>query len=94
MPAFYAVSALLLKKDVYTKTHSGLKSKFNEEIIKNGKWPSTIGEIYNHLFNLRANGDSGDFIIFTKEEIEPLIERIKERINEIKKLITNDDFTN
>lgn len=27
--AFYAISALLLKENIYSKTHSGLKSKFN-----------------------------------------------------------------
>lgn len=92
--AFYAVSALLLRKEIYTKTHSGLKSKFNEEIIKKGKLPSNLGEIYNQLLELRANGDYGDFIVFTKEEVEPLIERTKKLINEIKKLINNNAFTN
>lgn len=85
--AFYAVSALLLKKDVYTKTHSGLKSKFNEEIIKKNILPSDIGGIYNQLFDLRTDGDYGDFVVFTKEEIEPLIERTRKLIIEIKKLI-------
>jgi len=50
--------------------------------------PSNTGEIYNQLFNLRANGDYGDFMVFTKEEIDPLIERTKNLINEIKKLIS------
>lgn len=85
--AFYAVSALLLKKEIYTKTHSGLKSKFNEEIIKKGELAVSSGEVYNYLFNLRSSGDYGDFIVFTKEEIEPLIERTANLINEIKKLI-------
>lgn len=35
--AFYAVSGLLLKEGIYSKTHSGLKSKFNEQIIHQGK---------------------------------------------------------
>lgn len=85
--AFYSVSALLLKKDIYTKTHSGLKSKFNQEIIKKGELDANFGETYNQLFNLRTNGDYGDFIVFTKEEIEPLIEKTKNLIAGIKKLI-------
>lgn len=85
--AFYAISALLVKKEIYTKTHSGLKSKFNEEIIKKGELYASLGEVYNYLFNLRSSGDYRDFIIFTKEEIEPLIERTENLINEIKKLI-------
>lgn len=85
--AFYAVSALLLKKEIYTKTHSGLKSKFNEEIIKKEELPASSGEVYNYLFNLRSSGNYEDFVVFTKEEIESLIERTENLINEIKKLI-------
>jgi uncharacterized protein (UPF0332 family) len=33
---FYAISALLLKENIYSKTHSGLKSKFNQ-LIKEKK---------------------------------------------------------
>jgi uncharacterized protein (UPF0332 family) len=34
--AFYADCGLLLKEGIYSKTHSGLKSKFNEQIIHEG----------------------------------------------------------
>lgn len=47
--AFYAVSALLLKTDIYTKTHSGLKGKCNEEIIKKDELPANFGETYSQL---------------------------------------------
>lgn len=44
-------------------------------------------EIYNELFDYRHDADYNDFIVFTKEEVEPLIERTENLINEIKKLI-------
>ncbi len=45
------------------------------------------GNIYNTLFNYRSDADYGDFITYTKDEVEPLIERTEELIYEIKKLI-------
>jgi len=84
---FYAVSALLLRKGFYTKTHSGLKSKFNEEIIKKGELESNLGEMYNQLFNLRFIGDYADFVEFGEEQVAPFIEQTQLLINEIKKLI-------
>ena len=85
--AFYAVSALLLRKDVYTKSHSGLKSKFHQELILTEELSKEYGVIFDQLFDLRGNGDYGDFIEFDKTKIEPLIEKMEKLINEIKKLI-------
>ena len=92
--AFYAVSALMITKDFYTKKHSGLRSKFNEEIIKKGTLPSNFGNTYNILFDSRTSGDYADFVVFEKEQVVPLIDSTVLLINEIKKLITDDSFTN
>jgi uncharacterized protein (UPF0332 family) len=91
--AFYAVSALLLKDGIYSKSHSGLKSKFNERVIKQNKVGAGEGEIYNELFEHRQDADYKDFVGFTKEEIDRLIEGTKKLISEIKKLINDDAFT-
>ena len=85
--AFYAVSALFITIDFYTKKHSSLRSKFNEEIIKKGALPSNFGDTYNKLFDLRTSGDYADFMVFEKEQVGPLIEPTELLINEIKKLI-------
>lgn len=92
--AFYAVSGLLLKEEIYSKTHSGLKSKFNEQIIHQGKLGKEVADTYNELFENRQDADYKDFIVFTEEEIERLIERTKKLIDKIKKLINNDSITN
>jgi uncharacterized protein (UPF0332 family) len=91
--AFYAISALLLKNSIYSKTHSGLKTKFNE-FIKEKNIKYVEAKIYNELFDYRHDADYNDFIVFTKEEVEILIERTEKLISEIKKLINNDVITN
>jgi len=85
--AFYAASAVLYKQDIYSKTHSGLKSLFHEHLIKTQKISNENGKVYQQLFEYRQDGDYGDFIIFDKEEVNALFERTQLLINEIKKLI-------
>lgn len=85
--AFYAVSALLLRDKIYSKSHSGLKSLFNQHLIKSNKLGKEEAGLYNELFEYRQNADYKDLIIFSKEDVEPLVERTREFINEIKKLI-------
>ncbi len=92
--AFYAVSGLLLKEGIYSKTHSGLKSKFNEQIIHEGKLGRKKQIYIMNSLKIRQDADYKDFIVFTEEEIEHLMGRTKKLIDEIKKLINNDDFTN
>ena len=78
---------LLLKEGIYSKSHSGLKTKFHEHIIKVNRIRKEESGIYNELFDYRHDADYKDLIVFTKEEVEPLFERTKKLINEIKKLI-------
>ena len=86
--AFYAVSALLLQMDVYSKTHTGLKSKFHEHFIKTQKLSYGAGKIYDELFSYRQDGDYSDFITYTKEEIGILISDADLLLTEIKLLLT------
>ena len=86
--AFYAVSALLLQMDVYSKTHTGLKSKFHEHFIKTQKLSYGAGKIYDELFSYRQDGDYSDFITYTKEEIGILISDADLLLTEIKTLLT------
>lgn len=85
--AFYAVSALLLKSKIYSKSHSGLKTLFHEHIVKERRIGKNIADVYNELFDYRQNADYKDLMFFEKQEIEPFFERTQNFINEIKKLI-------
>jgi len=88
--AFYAISAALLNYDIIVKSHSGVKSKFHELIIKPNKVDSKSGKLFNQLFDNRHDADYSDFVVFTKENVDDLIQRTKEFISEIKLLIFNE----
>ena len=84
---FYAVSASLIKLDIYAKTHNGTRTKFHSIFIKNKTFPFEAGQLYDELFNKRQDSDYADFIIMSQEDAESLIIETKELIDVIKKYI-------
>lgn len=51
------VQTLLLSKDIYTKTHSGAKSKFHELFLKTKLLPSELGKMLQDAFDIRQDAD-------------------------------------
>ena len=84
---FYAVTALLLKNNIETQTHDGARTQFGLQFIKPGKIDKRFGKLFTKLFDLRQKGDYGDLFDFDEKVVEPLIEQVKEFIEEIKKQI-------
>lgn len=88
---FYIVSAYLAKKGIMATTHSGLKSTFNKELVKTGKVAEEDGRLFNNLFGMRQEADYEDFHSIEKEDIEPLIPKIKSLIDEIEEIINQEE---
>jgi len=84
---FYAVSALSLKHDIASTTHTGLISQFNLHFIKTGIVEKEDGKLYANLMDWRQTGDYGDMFDFTKEKVGPLLVPVEEFINKIDALI-------
>jgi len=55
--AFYAVSAVLLKRQISFKKHSAARSAFHREFIKPGLPDVKWGKFYDRLFEDRQEGD-------------------------------------
>jgi uncharacterized protein (UPF0332 family) len=82
---FYAVISILLKNNIETQTHDGARTQFGLQFIKTGKIDKKYGKLFTKLFDLRQKGDYGDLFDFDNKVVEPLIEQVKEFIQEIKK---------
>lgn len=54
---YYCMVALLLTKDVYAKTHQGLRGKFSELFIKTAIFPDIIATHIKTAFDLRQEAD-------------------------------------
>ena len=84
---YYAVSALLLKNNISTKSHTGLKSQFNLHYIKTGVIEKEFGKLYTDLMDWRQQGDYGDLFDFDKEKVEPLVKPVEEFVSKISELL-------
>jgi len=87
--AFYAVIALLLKKDYKTTTHNGVKSIFSEHFIKKNIISKEFGKRYSQLFTWRQKGDYADLFDFTEEKVLPFYDFVKKLIVQIEKNVNN-----
>jgi uncharacterized protein (UPF0332 family) len=75
---FYAVSALLLSKNLSSSKHTGVRSLFSIHFVQPGIFPKELAALYNTLFDARQESDYEDFFRADPEEIRqwlPLAER-------------------
>ncbi len=84
---FYAVSAYLAFRDIKATTHSGLKSAFNQELVKTGKIAKTAGILFNKLFYIRQEADYEDFATIQADEIQSMLPEVEILVLEIDLLI-------
>lgn len=84
---YYAVSALLLKNNISPQTHTGLKTQFNLQFVKEGKVSLEMGKLYADLMDWRQKGDYGDMFDFDREGVEPLFKPVEEFLKKIRSLV-------
>ncbi len=84
---FYVISAYLVASDKKAVTHAGLKASFNKELVKTGRISRDDGKLFNNLFLIRQRADYEDFSDMTREDLEPLLQRIKGLINHMEEII-------
>ena len=84
---FYSVIALLLKNNIKSQTHDGSRTQFGLHYVKPGLIDKKFGKLYTKLFDFRQKGDYGDLFDYDKETVLPLIESVREFIDEIGKHI-------
>lgn len=81
---FYCVQALLIKIDLFPKTHSGIITLFNLHYVKEEKFPRELARFYQDLFSQRLLADYSD-------EYEPEPEMIKELLTNALEFIEYSD---
>ena len=84
---FYMLSALALKNEFSTSKHSQLIGWFNKNFVKTNVIDKKFSEILITSFNNRTKGDYGDFVSFSKEQVDKMFDEMNEMISELEKLI-------
>jgi len=84
---FYAVSALLLTKDISTSKHSYLRSLVHQEFVKKGLIPKELGKHFDLLFDSRMEGDYLDFASFKADEVKGWLKETQKFISHVETLL-------
>ena len=72
---FHAVSAYLVLQEINTATHNGVKSNFNQLLIKSGLLARAHGATYNGLLELRQDADYDDYSTIEGEDVVYYLEQ-------------------
>lgn len=84
---YYAVIALLLKKDIDTGTHKGVRMMFGLHFVQAGIVSKEDGRFFSDLFDRRQTGDYDDYVSFDEETVNKLFLRAETFVNKIIELI-------
>jgi hypothetical protein len=85
---YYAVIALLLKNNLDTRTHDGVRIVFSDKFIKTGIIDKKFGKLFSKLFDYRQKGDYGDLFDFDDKIVLPLVDQVRDFISEVNKHMT------
>ncbi len=83
---FYAPTALLFSKDIFTKTHTGVKQLLGLHFISTGQLSITFGHFYSNIFRSRQGYDYDDFADADMEMVKDFATIAKEFVDESKKI--------
>src|SRR5665647_158190 len=81
--AFYAVNALLVQNEIYSSSHSGLRSQFSLHFIKTGKLARKYGNLLSQLYDWRQKADYGNVFDFDPEFVKPRFDDVLDMITQI-----------
>lgn len=84
---YYATMALLLKNDIQTQTHNGVKTMLGLHFVSTGKLPLKVGKTFTTLFEKRHSGDYDDFVFCDKEMVDELFPQAELFIKHISELL-------
>lgn len=71
---FDCIRALPMSQNIYTKTHQGTHTKFNEVFIKTNWWDIKFGAMLGKVFEMRQSSDYDLDEDFSIEEIQQALD--------------------
>ncbi len=80
---FYAVSALLLTKDLSSAKHSGIRSFFHQNFVKSGLVDQELGQLFDKLYDNRQKGDYTDLFRFDLDVVRNWYEEAQKFVETI-----------
>jgi uncharacterized protein (UPF0332 family) len=85
--AFQTVTAYMLHMEIRSKSHTQVRSFVNNKLIRPKLLSIELGKMYNKLMDMRSDADYSDVVTFTDEQVEGLLEKVKEFNQAVRSLI-------
>jgi uncharacterized protein len=85
---FYAVTGVLMAKNLRFKKHSGVRASFHQHLVKTGKISQDLGKFYDELFEARQRGDYFEMVFFDRGQVENWLTQAKQFVREVGSLVT------
>jgi uncharacterized protein (UPF0332 family) len=89
---FYAMTGVLLTKNISASKHTGVISNFSKHFIKTGIFPKEFSKIISHLSRERQVGDYGFYFDINEDDLRKTMASAKEVLDKIKAYLRNEDF--
>ena len=87
---YYAVTALLVSREIETTTHAGVRQMFGLHFVKTDIIARDLGRFYSDIFDMRQTGDYEDYIDFTEEDVLDLLPSANTLMSNIERLLKNE----
>lgn len=87
---FYALSAVLMKKGLSYKKHSGVRAALHTQLIRPRVIDEIHGKYYDLLFESRQRGDYQWLVEFSEEEATEMIEHARAFVREIDGVLSRE----
>lgn len=84
---FYATSALLCQKDIFVKSHSGVRQMLGMHYISTSQMSLASGQFYSELFNFRQHADYDDFADPDPELVKEFLTKATEFVSEAQHIL-------
>lgn len=84
---FYMSLALLLKKNIVAKSHTGVFGMISKEFISSGILRQEEGMLYRQLFTMRQSGDYDDLFDWGEQDILPIFPKVEALLEKMRSLM-------
>ena len=85
---FYAVTAVFLKEGEQFSKHTGVRSALHRLLVKTGRIPPNLGQLYDRLFENRHRADY-KVVKFEQNQVKKYLADSAVFINKMKELLEN-----
>ena len=86
--AFYAASAVLLRRGVHFKKHAGARIAFHRELVRAGVLEKKWGKLYDQLFGDRHEVDYLALVSFERAYVQEQIAQCEELLRVPRPLVS------